>query len=95
MDAADVPTEAPPYSAVSVDGTGHAWVRVGADDGLLPIRFDVFSSGGAWLGRVTLDAAIPRYGAVLWTADALYAVLEDEDGTPAIHRFRIDRGGRE
>lgn len=95
MDAADVPTEAPPYSAVSVDGTGHIWVRVGADDGLLPTRFDVFAPSGAWLGRVTMNAAIPRFGAVRWTADALYAVMEDEEGVPAIHRFRIHRGGRE
>jgi hypothetical protein len=95
MDRANVPTEAPPYSAVSVDGTGHIWVRVGADDGLLPIRFDVFAPGGAWLGRVTLDAPLPRLRAMQWTADRLYAAMEDEDGIPAVHRFRIDRGARE
>jgi hypothetical protein len=91
---AEVPKIAPPYSEVSVDGSGNTWVRVGADDGRLPVRFDVFDSGGAWLGRVTVNAAIPRYGAVRWTADALYAVMEDEDGVPAIHRYRIERGSR-
>jgi hypothetical protein len=92
---AEVPKVAPPYSDVSVDGAGNTWVRVGADDGLLPVRFDVFGRDGAWLGRVTMDAAIPRYGAVRWTADALYAVMEDEDGVPAIHRYRIERGSGE
>ncbi len=92
---AEVPRVAPPYSDVSVDGRGNAWVRVGADDGLPPVRFDVFGRDGAWLGRVTMDAAIPRYGAVRWTSDALYAVMEDEDGVPAIHRYRIERGAKE
>jgi hypothetical protein len=92
---AEVPKVAPPYSNVSVDGEGNAWVRVGADDGILPVRFDVFDPTGAWLGRVTLDAALPRYGAVRWTRDALYAVMEDDDGVPAIHRYRIQRGSRE
>jgi hypothetical protein len=92
---AEVPKVAPPYSNVSVDGEGNAWVRVGADDGILPVRFDVFDPTGAWLGRVTLDAALPRYGAVRWTRDALYAVMEGDDGVPAIHRYRIQRGSRE
>lgn len=92
---AEVPRVAPPYSDVSVDGRGNAWVRVGADDGLLPVRFDVFGRDGAWLGRVTVNAAIPRFGAVRWTADALYAVMEGEDGVPAIHRYRIQKGSGE
>ena len=92
---AEVPRVAPPYSDVSVDGEGNTWVRVGADDGLLPVRYDVFARDGAWLGRVAVEAAIPRFGAALWTADALYAVLEDEDGVPAIHRYRIERGSGE
>lgn len=91
---AEVPKVAPPYSDVSVDGEGNTWVRVGADDGILPVRFDVFARDGAWLGRVTVNAAIPRFGAVRWTADALYAVMEDEGGVPAIHRYRIERGSR-
>ena len=95
MAKAEVPRVAPPYSEVGVDGEGNAWVRVGADDGLLPVRFDVFGRDGAWLGRVTVNAAIPRFGAVRWAADALYAVMEDEDGVPAIHRYRIQRGSRE
>lgn len=92
---AEVPRVAPPYSDVSVDGEGNTWVRVGADDGLLPVRFDVFGRDGAWLGRVTMDAAVPRFGAVRWTADALYAVMEGEDGVPAIHRYRIQKGSGE
>ena len=95
MAKAEVPRVAPPYSEVSVDGEGNTWVRVGADDGLLPVRFDVFGRDGAWLGRVTVNAAIPRFGAVRWTADALYAVMEGEDGVPAIHRYRIQRGNPE
>lgn len=95
MAKAEVPHVAPPYSEASVDGGGNAWVRTGADDGLLPVRFDVFARDGAWLGQVAVHAALPRFGAVRWTADALYAVLEDDDGVPAIHRYRIDRGGKE
>ena len=80
---------------VPVDGEGNTWARVGADDRLLPVRFDVFDATGAWLGRVTLAANLPRFGAVRWTADAVYAVMEDEDGVPAIHRYRIERGSGE
>jgi hypothetical protein len=95
MAKAEVPRVAPPYSEVSVDGEGNTWARVGADDGLLPVRFDVFGRDGAWLGRVAVNAAIPRFGAVRWTADALYAVMEGEDGIPAIHRYRIQKGSGE
>ena len=88
----DVPATLPAFDAASVDAEGNVWVRTDADSGYT--RFDVFDADGVFLGPVTVDALLPVYGASAWGPGTRYAALEDENGTPEIRRYRIDRGSR-
>ena len=88
----DVPTTLPAFEAASVDAEGNTWVRTDADSGYT--RYDIFDSAGVFLGPVTVDALLPTWGASAWGPGMRYAALEDENGTPEIRRYRIERGSR-
>jgi len=88
----DVPTTLPAFDAASVDAEGNVWVRTDADSS--HTLFDVFDAEGVFLGPVSVDALLPIYGASAWGPGMRYAALEDENGTPEIRRYRIDRSRR-
>ena len=53
----------------------------------------MFDSVGRYLGPVRFARNVSPYGAVTLTADDLYAVLESDQGTPAVMRYHIERKG--
>lgn len=88
----DVPSVRPAFEAITVARDGHRWVRVGplpgAEGG---IRYDVFDSSGAWLGAVRVPVDFSPWRGVSIGADYFVVPIEDEDGRPAIVRYRIEK----
>ena len=87
----DVPTKAPAFTSLKVDGAGYLWARrlIGGDS--IRTTFDVFAPAGAWLGGLTMPVAVPEYGGHVITAGDFYTRSEDDDGRPVVIRFRIIR----
>ena len=87
----DVPTKAPAFTSLKVDGAGYLWARrlIGSDS--IRTTFDVFAPAGAWLGGLTMPVAVPEYGGHVITAGDFYTRAEDDDGRPVVIRFRIIR----
>lgn len=88
----EIPPVFPAYDAISVDRNGNRWVRLPNAADTITSLFDVFDSGGRYLGAVTAARAFPVYGAMAWGRDDFYVSLESDDGTPSIVRFHVDRG---
>lgn len=89
----EIPSTFPAFDGIWVDGTGSRWVRRTNGSDTLTTRFDVFDSMGHYLGPVRFARNVSPYGAVTWTADDLYAVLESDEGAPAVMRYHIERKG--
>ena len=89
----EIPSTFPAFDGIWVDGTGSRWVRRTNGSDTLTTRFDVFDSVGRYLGPVRFARNVSPYGAVTLTADDLYAVLESDQGTPAVMRYHIERKG--
>ena len=88
----EIPGTFPAFDGIAVDGLGNRWVRrAGADS--LHTAFDVFDAGGRFLGPVVAPRNIPAYN-IAWTDDAVYFTSESEEGTPAVARYRIEKGRR-
>jgi hypothetical protein len=88
----DVPTTLPAFLRADIDAEGNIWVRTDADSATT--HFDVFDSTGVFLGPVTLDARLSQWGSVAWGRGSFYAPMEDEDGTPEVRRYRVERRTR-
>jgi len=86
----DVPTTLPAFERIEVDAEGNVWVRTDADS--LRTLFDVFGPSGEYLGPVRLDGEVSAWGPMAWAPGLMYVAMEDDDGTPEIRRYRIDRG---
>jgi hypothetical protein len=86
-----IPGTFPAFAGIAVDGAGNRWVQLtsGADTNVT--RLDVFDPAGRYLGPVRIGRNLPIYGAVTWTADDVYAVLESDEGSPAVMRYHIER----
>lgn len=89
----EIPSTFPAFDGIWVDGTGNRWVRRINGSDTLTTRLDVFDPAGRYLGPVRLARNISPYGAVVWTANDMYAVLDSDEGTPAVMRYHIDRKG--
>jgi hypothetical protein len=90
---ADVPGVLPAFAGLRVDEHGRVWVRrhpVAVAD-TARTAFEVFDSAGAYLGPVGAPLKLPEYGLQAWTGNGLVAIVEDDDGRPAIVRFRFSQ----
>ena len=88
---ADVPGTLPAFFGLRVDESGRVWVRrypVAPAD-TARTAFEVFDSTGAYLGPVSVPLKLPEYGLQAWTRTGLVAIVEDDDGRPAVVRFRF------
>jgi hypothetical protein len=90
---ADVPSTAPAFGAIAVDGQGDRWIMIDPGDDSAHTRFDVFDSTGVYLGQVLGPAGLVSWRS-RWEGDALVAYLENAEGEPAVVVYRIDRGER-
>jgi len=87
----DVPTVAPLFTTITVDPLGYIWTRRPPLPGDSTTVFDTFDSDGIWLGSVTVPAVIMSEAPVHVSRDAIFALVEDEDGRRTILRYSITR----
>jgi hypothetical protein len=87
----EVPSTAPAFSSLSADADGSRWVRLDGDSART--RYDVFDSTGVYLGPVTVPAPLSPWGAIAWGKGTMHAAVQNEEGMPAIVRFRIEKRG--
>jgi hypothetical protein len=87
----DVPSAAPAFVALNVDGEGNIWARslLGSDS--TKTRYDVFGPDGAWLGTLSIGIAMPEWGSQLFGRGVIYASIEDDDGRPVVVKLRVER----
>lgn len=52
--------------------------------------FDVFDSTGVYLGKVVGPPGLVGYR-MIWSGDEMVAYLENEDGEPAVVKYKIQR----
>lgn len=86
----DVPTSAPAFLSIAVDGKGNRWVMLDPGDDSTHTWFDVFDSTGIYLGQVTGPPGLVGWR-IIWTDDAMLAFIEDADGEPAVVKYEIRR----
>ena len=87
----DLPTGAPAWTDIGVDGRGDRWVIVDPGEDSTHTWFDVFDSTGVYLGQVVGPPGLEGYR-MSWSGDQLAAYLEDREGNPMIVRYEIRRG---
>lgn len=85
----DIPTTAPAYTRLAVDGDGNIWVwqLLGSDS--TQTTFDILDARGAWLGTVRVPYATEERGGVWLGRGAVYLKTEAEDGRPVIVRLKV------
>lgn len=86
----DVPTSAPAYTDIAIDGRGYRWLVVDPGDDVTHTWFDVFDSAGAYLGQVAGPPGLVPWR-ITWKDDAMLSYVEDEDGQPAVVKYEIRR----
>jgi hypothetical protein len=89
----EFPESLPPYRGFSYDGRGRLWVQVYTPERALNV-FDVFSSKGEYLNRVTLegadiDAAFTSAYEKAWAGDFLWRIEKDGDGYATLVKYRL------
>lgn len=87
----EIPATFPAFESISVDRAGNRWVRLSNGSDTTSTRLDVFDPAGRYLGPVKFQRYLPPYGPTAWTDRELYVVLESDEGTPAVMRFRLER----
>jgi hypothetical protein len=87
---ADVPTSAPAFTAIGVDGHGNRWIMVDPGDDASHTWFDVFDSTGVYLGKVAGPPGLVGWR-MTWGGDEMLAYLENDEGEPAVVKYRIQR----
>jgi hypothetical protein len=85
---APVPTTMPAYSALHVDMEGNLWVCVYEPILGMPTVWQVFDSGGRWLGGVELPA---RFSVTDIGADYVLGVFRDPMDVEYVRLYRIDK----
>lgn len=86
----DLPRVPPAFTALSVDGRGNRWITVDPGADSTRTWFDVFDSGGVYLGQVVGPVGLDTWE-MAWLGDEMVAAIEDEDGLPVVVKFRIER----
>jgi hypothetical protein len=91
--AEDIPSTLPAFASIRVDEEGNRWIRFEELADSARTHFDVFDGEGAWLGRVVSPIVFPGYGREAWNRGEVVVAIEDEEGRPAIVRYRIEKAG--
>ncbi len=86
----DVPTSAPAFTSIAVDGEGNHWIMVDQGDDSTHSWFDVFDSSGAYLGKVAGPAGVVSWR-MIWSGDEMLAYIEGAEGQPAVVKYAIQR----
>ena len=88
----DLPTTYAPWDGFAFDGEGNMWVLAAGPTGGTD-HFEVFDPDGVLLGSV--PSPLDRLYLTYWTADHVYALVEDEaTGLPEVRIYRIERDRR-
>ena len=87
----DVPSTAPAWTAIDVDGRGNRWLMTDPGEDSTHTWFDVFDSTGVYLGKVVGPPGLTAWRMV-WSGDEMLAYVNDEEGTPMVVKYRIERG---
>lgn len=90
---ADIPSTAPDFESIAVDGSGNRWVRRVGGASQDSARFDVFDSTGAYLGAVPVPRSFGRASQTVWGADRVATIGEDADGLPVVVVYGIEKRG--
>jgi hypothetical protein len=88
----DLPATVPAFIGLATDDIGTIWVKLDEGDDSLHSHFDLFSPDGIYLGPVRAPVVLRGSGLSVWTAKAVYTILETAEGTPVVKRYRIVRG---
>jgi hypothetical protein len=86
----DVPSSAPAFTDIAVDGRGYRWVMIDPGDDTTHTWFDVFDTTGVYLGQVAGPPGLVSWR-ISWKDDALLAYVEGADGEPAVIKYEIQR----
>ena len=86
----DVPSSAPAFTDIAVDGRGYRWVMIDPGEDTTHTWFDVFDTTGVYLGQVAGPPGLVSWR-ISWKDDALLAYVEDADGEPAVVKYEIRR----
>jgi hypothetical protein len=87
----DVPTAAPAYDWIGVDGDENIWVRVPLPGDSTRTLFDVFDTQHRWLGQVSGSKFLGSWSIQI-IGDRVVGRGEDEEGNPLVVVYRIERG---
>jgi hypothetical protein len=91
--ATEFPENFPPYRGISFDGRGNLWVQIYPADRATNV-FDVFSSDGRFLNRVTVDgarieAAFSSHVMMRFSGDFLWLIEKDADDYASLVKYRM------
>lgn len=93
FDVDKIPDLRPPFEQFGLDAAGRTWGRR-SDPDTTAVRFDLFDVDHRWLDVVEVPAAmwpLASWASVAWGKDRVAVHVEDENGLPAVHVFRIVR----
>ncbi|MEZ4413940.1 MAG: hypothetical protein R2910_13205 [Gemmatimonadales bacterium] len=88
---ADIPSTAPYFESIAVDGSGNRWVRRIGGTGPGSARFDVFDSTGSYLGAVPVPVEFGAAWKTAWGTDRVATMVEDKDGFPVVVVYGIEK----
>jgi hypothetical protein len=86
----DVPTAAPAYDWIGVDGDENIWVRVPLPGDSTRTLFDVFDTQHRWLGQVSGSKFLGSWSIQI-IGDRVVGRGEDEEGNPLVVVYKIER----
>ena len=90
----DIPTVAPYFRSLQVDGRRNRWVLPDDGGNHANARFEVFDSTGAYLGAVPLPETFGTFWQTVWGVDRVATIAEDADGLPVIVVYGIEKRGQ-
>ena len=88
---ADIPSTAPYFESIAVDGSGNCWVRRVGGTSQISARFDVFDSTGAYLGAVPVPVEFGAAWKTAWGTDNVATISEDADGLPVVVVYGVEQ----
>ncbi len=87
----DIPTVAPYFRSLQVDGRRNRWVLLDDGGSRANARFDVFDSTGAYLGAVPVPREFGDSWRTVWGVDRVATIGEDADGLPVVVVYGIEK----
>lgn len=88
----DVPTTAPAFDGIGVDGAGDIWIRTPLPEDSTRVLFDIFDAQYRWLGQVSGSRFLGAFR-IGFFGDKMVGQGEDEAGNPVVVVYKIERGG--